>query len=180
MDATCVELGCEKIVRRSRHACIVTGGEIAAAATIIPSPLVHFGLMASGDTVMRSGQDRDDLSRSDSIIALEMETVGVWDVLPCVGIKGVCDYSDSHKNKLWQGYAAANAAACTKAFLKEWPMHLLVPNQPTGPVPSLCHNGPAFAVPFERDVNFVGRVDVMDALDSDEPRTALQGIGGIG
>ena len=35
-------------------------------------------------------------------------------------IKGVCDYADSHKNKKWQNYAAATAAACMKAFLKEW------------------------------------------------------------
>jgi nucleoside phosphorylase len=49
-----------------------------------------------------------------------MESAGVWDNFPCVVIKGVCDYADSHKNKKWQGYAAATAAACMKAFLKEW------------------------------------------------------------
>jgi nucleoside phosphorylase len=49
-----------------------------------------------------------------------MEGAGVWDAFPCVVIKGVCDYADSHKNKKWQGYAAATAAACMKAFLKEW------------------------------------------------------------
>jgi hypothetical protein len=35
-------------------------------------------------------------------------------------IKGVCDYADSHKNKRWQGYAAATAAAVTKGFLENW------------------------------------------------------------
>jgi nucleoside phosphorylase len=49
-----------------------------------------------------------------------MEGAGVWDNFPCIVIKGVCDYADSHKNKKWQGYAAATAAACMKAFLKEW------------------------------------------------------------
>jgi nucleoside phosphorylase len=39
---------------------------------------------------------------------------------PCVVIKGVCDYADSHKNKKWQSYAAATAAACMKAFLEAW------------------------------------------------------------
>ncbi|KAI8204490.1 hypothetical protein KHU50_002837 [Colletotrichum sp. SAR 10_65] len=31
--------------------------------------------------------------------------------------KGICDYSDSHKNKQWQGYAAMAAAAYAKALL---------------------------------------------------------------
>lgn len=35
-------------------------------------------------------------------------------------IKGVCDYADSHKNKQWQMYAAATAAACVKAFIENW------------------------------------------------------------
>jgi len=35
-------------------------------------------------------------------------------------IKGVCDYADSHKDKRWQGYAAATAAAAAKAFLENW------------------------------------------------------------
>jgi hypothetical protein len=32
----------------------------------------------------------------------------------------VCDYADSHKNKIWQSYAAAAAASCTKAFSEYW------------------------------------------------------------
>jgi hypothetical protein len=50
-----------------------------------------------------------------------MEGAGVWERFPSVVVsKAVCDYADSHKNKKWQGYAAASAAACTKAFLKQW------------------------------------------------------------
>jgi nucleoside phosphorylase len=49
-----------------------------------------------------------------------MEGAGVWDNFPCVVIKGVCDYADSHKNKEWQAYATATAAACMKAFLNDW------------------------------------------------------------
>jgi nucleoside phosphorylase len=83
-------------------------------------PCIHFGLIASGDTVMRSGEDRDEIAAREKVIGFEMEGAGVWEELPCVVIKGVCDYADSHKNKKWQGYAAATAAACMKAFLKEW------------------------------------------------------------
>lgn len=83
-------------------------------------PSIHFGLIASGDTVMKSGEDRDEIAAREKVIGFEMEGAGVWDNFPCVVIKGVCDYADSHKNKKWQGHAAAAAAACMKAFLKEW------------------------------------------------------------
>lgn len=83
-------------------------------------PAIHIGRFASGDTVMKSGEDRDAIARSEGIIAFEMEGAGVWDNMPCVIIKGVCDYADSHKDKRWQGFAAATAAACMKAFLEGW------------------------------------------------------------
>ena len=38
---------------------------------------------------------------------------------PCLVVRGICDYSDSHKNKEWQAYAAATAAAFTKELLCE-------------------------------------------------------------
>ncbi|KAL8395835.1 hypothetical protein RB595_003329 [Gaeumannomyces hyphopodioides] len=82
-----------------------------------PTPGVHFGLIASGDKVMRSARCRDKIIRDHNVVAFEMESAGVWDVIPCVVIKGVCDYADSHKAKSWQKRAAAAAAACMKAFL---------------------------------------------------------------
>ena len=85
------------------------------------NPVVHFGLIASGDTVMKSGEDRDDIATRDGVIAFEMEGAGVWENFPAsLVIKGVCDYADSHKNKKWQNYAAATAAAVTKGFLENW------------------------------------------------------------
>jgi nucleoside phosphorylase len=83
-------------------------------------PMVHIGLMASGDSVVRSGAHRDKVAKEANVIAFEMEGAGVWYTFPCVIIKGVCDYADSHKNKLWQEYAAATAAACTQAFIQHW------------------------------------------------------------
>lgn len=85
-----------------------------------PQPAVHFGLIATGNTVMKSGNDRDAIAKRECVIAFEMEGAGVWDSFPCVVIKGVCDYADSHKTKIWQRYAAASAAAATKAFLYQW------------------------------------------------------------
>ncbi|KAI6750420.1 hypothetical protein HG530_014701 [Fusarium avenaceum] len=83
-------------------------------------PVIHIGRFASGDKVMKSGEDRDAIASNEGIIAFEMEGAGVWDNMPCVIIKGVCDYADSHKDKWWQGFAAATAAACMKAFLEGW------------------------------------------------------------
>ena len=85
------------------------------------NPVVYFGLVASGDTVMRSGEDRDDIAARDGVIAFEMEGAGVWEnFISSLVIKGVCDYADSHKSKKWQGYAAATAAAVAKSFLETW------------------------------------------------------------
>ena len=85
------------------------------------NPVVHFGLIASGDTVMKSGEDRDDIASRDGVIAFEMEGAGVWESFPSsLVIKGICDYADSHKSKVWQNYAAATAAAVTRGFLENW------------------------------------------------------------
>jgi len=69
---------------------------------------------------MKSGEDRDQIAAKENVIAFDMEGAGVWDILPCLIIKGVCDYADSHKDKRWQNYAAVSAAACMKAFLENW------------------------------------------------------------
>jgi nucleoside phosphorylase len=46
-----------------------------------------------------------------------MEAAGLMDDFPCLVIRGICDYADSHKNKRWQPYAAATAAAYAKELL---------------------------------------------------------------
>ncbi|KAF5229345.1 hypothetical protein FAUST_10467 [Fusarium austroamericanum] len=83
-------------------------------------PRVHRGKVGSADLVMKSGRHRDQWADHLGIIAFEMEGAGVCGKLPCLVIKGVCDYADSHKSKDWQDYAAATAAACMKAVLKRW------------------------------------------------------------
>jgi hypothetical protein len=46
-----------------------------------------------------------------------MEAAGLMDNFPCLVIRGICDYSDTHKKKNWQPYAAATAAAYAKELL---------------------------------------------------------------
>lgn len=114
-ELSCEQLGCDPnhLVARERLA-------ESKASDKQPRPTVHFGLVASGSSVMKSGMDRDSIAKNEDVLAFEMEGAGVWDTFPCLIIKGVCDYADSHKNKRWQVYAAATAATCMKAFLENW------------------------------------------------------------
>lgn len=115
LDSSCSVLACDekRLIPRTR---LVKAKEAVES----PKPVIHYGKIASGDTVMRSGEDRDEIARKEKVIAFETEGAGVWDSFPCVIIKGICDYADSHKNKEWQEYAAATAASCMKSFLGEW------------------------------------------------------------
>ncbi|EAW24039.1 uncharacterized protein NFIA_036110 [Aspergillus fischeri NRRL 181] len=81
------------------------------------SPKVHYGLIASGNQVMKDGHTRDSLARELGIICFEMEAAGLMNHFPCLVIRGICDYADSHKNKNWQGYAALTAAAYARELL---------------------------------------------------------------
>ncbi|KAK6500264.1 hypothetical protein TWF481_010609 [Arthrobotrys musiformis] len=119
--SSCAELGCDKTKLVSRNRLKEVLEDTAASGKASSNkPAIHFGLIASGDRVMKCGELRDSIAAKEDIIAFEMEGAGVWDNFPCLVIKGVCDYADSHKNKDWQNYAAAAAAACMKAFLEYW------------------------------------------------------------
>lgn len=80
-------------------------------------PAIHYGLIASGNQVMRHGLTRDQLARKLGILCFEMEAAGLMDNFPCLVVRGISDYADSHKNKDWQGYAAATAVAFAKELL---------------------------------------------------------------
>ncbi|KAK6332584.1 SH3 and multiple ankyrin repeat domains protein 2 [Orbilia blumenaviensis] len=79
---------------------------------------IHYGTILSGDSVMKNGQKRDELSKKyNNALCFEMEAAGVMDVFPCLVIRGICDYCDSHKSREWQSYAAATAAAYAREVL---------------------------------------------------------------
>lgn len=80
-------------------------------------PIIHYGLIASGNQVLKHGGTRDRLAQELGILCFEMEAAGLMDHFPCLVIRGICDYADSHKNKQWQPYAAAVAAAYAKELL---------------------------------------------------------------
>jgi nucleoside phosphorylase len=66
---------------------------------------------------MRHGLTRDRLAEDLDILCFEMEAAGLMNNFPCLVVRGICDYADSHKSKEWQGYAAATAAGYAKNLL---------------------------------------------------------------
>ncbi|KAL4947847.1 hypothetical protein BDW69DRAFT_105504 [Aspergillus filifer] len=81
------------------------------------SPVVHYGLIASANQLMKDALIRDKLAAERDVLCFEMEAAGLMNHFPCLVIRGICDYSDTHKNKKWQGYAAIAAAAYAKDLL---------------------------------------------------------------
>jgi hypothetical protein len=80
-------------------------------------PVVHYGIIGSGHQV-RSAEHRDQLGKKYRLLCFETEAAGLMDIFPCLVIRGICDYSDDHKNELWQPYAAVTAAAYAKDLLR--------------------------------------------------------------
>ena len=81
------------------------------------NPAIHYGLIASANELMKDALIRDRLASDKNVLCFEMEAAGLMNHFPCLVIRGICDYSDSHKNKEWQGYAAMAAAAYAKDLL---------------------------------------------------------------
>ncbi|OJJ04862.1 hypothetical protein ASPVEDRAFT_820446 [Aspergillus versicolor CBS 583.65] len=71
-----------------------------------------------GGEVMRSAEMRDHLRNERNILCFETEAAGLMDNFPCLVIRGISDYADSHKNDFWQGYAAITSAAYAKDLLR--------------------------------------------------------------
>ncbi|KAF2238004.1 hypothetical protein EV356DRAFT_573601 [Viridothelium virens] len=102
--ATCDDCSIKRLVKRKPR---------MANETVI-----HYGTIASGNRVMKDGTTRDKLSTDlKDVLCYEMEAAGLMNFFPCLVIRGICDYSDSHKNKGWQPFAAATAAACAREIL---------------------------------------------------------------
>ncbi|QYT05415.1 ANK_REP_REGION domain-containing protein [Trichoderma simmonsii] len=81
------------------------------------SLVIHYGMIASANQLMKNAIIRDKMSSEYDVLCFEMEAGGLMNNFPCLVIRGICDYSDSHKNKVWQGYAAMAAAAYAKDLI---------------------------------------------------------------
>jgi nucleoside phosphorylase len=87
-------------------------------------PEIHYGTIASGNTLIADATARDRLAADlgHDCICVEMEAAGLMNHFPCLVVRGICDYADSHKNDRWQRYAAATAAAYIKELLTYVPV----------------------------------------------------------
>lgn len=107
MSPDCKRCNDSKLVRRSPRA--------------HHGPRVHYGAIASGNSVVKDGVQRDqmarDLSQNHRVLCFEMEAAGLMSDSQCLVIRGISDYADSHKNDQWREYAAASAASYTKELL---------------------------------------------------------------
>jgi nucleoside phosphorylase len=90
-------------------------------------PKLHYGLIGSSNLLLKEPRLRDRLRDEYKIRAIEMEGSGIASATWMSGnvgyllIRGICDYCDSHKNDVWQGYAAAVAAAYARALIESIP-----------------------------------------------------------
>ncbi|KAG6979752.1 Vegetative incompatibility protein HET-E-1 [Fusarium oxysporum f. sp. conglutinans] len=86
-------------------------------------PEIHYGIIASGNKLIKDAAVRDSLleDTGHQCLCVEMEAAGLMDRFPCLVIRGICDYADSHKNDQWQRYAAATAAAFAVELLEYVP-----------------------------------------------------------
>ncbi|KAJ5987015.1 hypothetical protein N7451_011380 [Penicillium sp. IBT 35674x] len=102
---------------------IVCGEDVSSLVSRPPraedddNPAIHYGLIASANSLMKDAKIRDAFAKQNDVLCFEMEAAGLVNHFPCLVIRGICDYSDTHKNKEWQGYAAMTAAAYAKELL---------------------------------------------------------------
>ena len=82
-------------------------------------PEVHYGIIASGNILIKDARIRDEMAHlaGQHCLCVEMEAAGLMNTFPCLVIRGISDYADSHKNDRWQRYASATAAAYAKELL---------------------------------------------------------------
>lgn len=93
--------------------------QIQREERVSTEPEIHYGTIASGNMLIKDAVTRATIEEEmgEECICFEMEAAGLMNNFPCLVIRGICDYADSHKNDRWQRYAAAAAAAFAKEFL---------------------------------------------------------------
>ncbi|KXH54068.1 hypothetical protein CNYM01_13980 [Colletotrichum nymphaeae SA-01] len=142
--------------------------------------VVHRGTIASGELVVKTAELRDTLAQRYGLLCFEMEAAGALADFPCMVVRGISDYCDSHKNDQWHGYAAAVAAAYARQLFFHMPI-----NEVQGGVESKFKL--SSRLPGAAGVSrFIGRADELECLHKalewvGERRTAvLHGLGGMG
>ncbi|KAK5994846.1 hypothetical protein PT974_03232 [Cladobotryum mycophilum] len=81
--------------------------------------MIHYGIIASANSVMGDVKERDRYAHDPemNVLCFETEAGGLMNNFPCLVIRGICSYSDSHRNGEWHNYAALTAAAYARELL---------------------------------------------------------------
>ncbi|THW94720.1 purine and uridine phosphorylase [Aureobasidium pullulans] len=180
--ATCKDCNSEMLVKRTPR--------ISEEPSDRAFPVrIHFGTIASGNQVIKDARKRDEISErlGGHILCFEMEAAGLMNIFPCLVVRGICDYADSHKQDRWQGYAAATAAAYAKELILLIPTAHASSSVSIRPLESASSAEKVhFYVRFDRNTNFVGRDSILLHLAklmsplSPNTRAAIWGLGGCG
>ena len=112
---SCDDCGCDPSRRIRETVDDDDGGDI-------PFIVVHRGTIASGELVIKDAMLRDALANKYDVLCFETEAAGSLADFPCIVIRGISDYCDSHKNDLWHGYAAVAAAAYARQLFFHIPI----------------------------------------------------------
>ncbi|KAL9027291.1 MAG: hypothetical protein Q9196_004165, partial [Gyalolechia fulgens] len=161
------------------------------------SPIVHYGTIGSGNSLVVGSKERETLYKEFRAICFEMEAAALIDYR-CLVIRGISDYSDSHKNYAWQPYAAATAAAYAQELIMQLPapvhdvnndrFQILTINNEEPSTSQNCH----WTVYRSRNPLFTGRDDIVHELETtirnavkdpsytDQCRIVISGMGGQG
>ncbi|OHW94110.1 putative kinesin [Colletotrichum incanum] len=114
----------EKIKKRSKYRRpALTSDRLYRSDVEEDNPAIYYGLIASRNQLMKDARIRDKLAAERGVLCFKIEAAGLINHFLCLVIRGICDYSDLHKNKEWQGFAAIMAAAYTKDLLLEIPLN---------------------------------------------------------
>ena len=64
-------------------------------------PDIHYRVIASGNTLVKDAAARDRIVADvgEGCICFEMEAAGLMNPFPCLVIRGICDYADSHNDR---------------------------------------------------------------------------------
>ncbi|KAL8894569.1 MAG: hypothetical protein Q9192_004210 [Flavoplaca navasiana] len=161
------------------------------------SPLVHYGTIGSGNSLVVGSKEREHLCEEFQAICFEMEAAALIEYR-CLVVRGISDYSDSHKNKAWQVYAAATAAAYAQELVIQLPapvhdvnidrFQTMTINNQEPSTSQNCH----WTVYTSRNLLFTGRDDIIRELETairnavrnpsytDQCRIVIYGMGGQG
>ncbi|RAR09054.1 kinesin light chain 2 [Stemphylium lycopersici] len=149
--------------------------------------LVHHGTIASGNQVIKDAAVRDKLSAElGGVLCFEMEAAGLMNSFPCLVVRGICDYADSHKNKRWQPYAAGTAAAYAKEVLSAIPPVDVAKSSTVEETMRDASVKSTYYIPFLKNRHFVGRRDELAKLrqrllvEQDCQKMSIVGLGGMG